>query len=127
VRPAGDPGTPSIFVGLFQPAAGSPGHAFSEVGMPTGTVKWFDTKKGFGFIVGPEGQDVFVHFSSIEGDGFRSLKDGESVDYDIARGDKGFSATRVKRMVAAASGAAPIPATLTSAVKAKGEGSGVRA
>ena len=94
--------------------------------MPTGTVKWFDTKKGFGFIVGPEGQDVFVHFSSIEGDGFRSLKDGESVDYEITRGDKGFSATRVKRMVAAAGGA-PIPATITSAVKAKGEGSGVRA
>ena len=65
--------------------------------MPTGTVKWFDTKKGFGFIVGPEGQDVFVHFSSIEGDGFRSLKDGETVDYDIAQGAKGYSATRVKR------------------------------
>ena len=65
--------------------------------MPTGTVKWFDTKKGFGFIIGPEGQDVFVHFSSIEGDGFRSLKDGETVDYDIAEGAKGFSATRVKR------------------------------
>jgi CspA family cold shock protein len=70
---------------------------FWEDGMPTGTVKWFDTKKGFGFIVGPEGQDVFVHFSCIEGDGFRSLKDGETVDYDIAEGAKGFSATRVKR------------------------------
>jgi CspA family cold shock protein len=70
--------------------------------MPTGNVKWFDTKKGFGFIIGPEGQDVFVHFSSIEGDGFRSLKDGEPVDYDIARGDKGYSATRVKRMNVAA-------------------------
>jgi CspA family cold shock protein len=87
--------------------------------MPTGTVKWFDTKKGFGFIVGPEGQDVFVHFSSIEGDGFRSLKDGEAVDYDITRGDKGFSATRVKRM--AASGGAPTPATITAVGgKAKG-------
>jgi len=96
--------------------------------MPTGTVKWFDTKKGFGFIVGPEGQDVFVHFSSIEGDGFRSLKDGESVDYEIARGDKGYSATHVKRMAAAsASAGAPIPATITSAAKAKGEGSGMRA
>lgn len=83
--------------------------------MPTGNVKWFDTKKGFGFIVGPEGQDVFVHFSSIEGDGFRSLKDGEPVDYDITRGDKGYSATRVKRM---ASGA-PTPATVTVAAKAK--------
>lgn len=85
--------------------------------MPTGNVKWFDTKKGFGFIIGPEGQDVFVHFSSIEGDGFRSLKDGEAVDYDIARGDKGFSATRVKRMAAGANvnanAGAPTPATVT--------------
>ena len=86
--------------------------------MPTGTVKWFDTKKGFGFIIGPEGQDVFVHFSSIEGDGFRSLKDGEAVDYDIARGDKGYSATRVKRMVSA--GGAPTPATVTMLGKSKG-------
>ena len=76
--------------------------------MPTGTVKWFDTKKGFGFIIGPEGQDVFVHFSSIEGDGFRSLKDGETVDYDIAQGAKGYSATRVKRAAAAAG--APVKA-----------------
>jgi CspA family cold shock protein len=74
--------------------------------MPTGTVKWFDTKKGFGFIIGPEGQDVFVHFSSIEGDGFRSLKDGETVDYDIAQGAKGFSATRVKRGAGVTAGAA---------------------
>ena len=89
--------------------------------MPTGTVKWFDTKKGFGFIIGPEGQDVFVHFSSIEGDGFRSLKDGEAVDYDIARGDKGFSATRVKRMAAgssAASASVNLGATATATASA---------
>jgi CspA family cold shock protein len=88
--------------------------------MPTGTVKWFDTKKGFGFIIGPEGQDVFVHFSSIEGDGFRSLKDGEAVDYDIAQGAKGFSATRVKRMGAAthASTHAAAPVTATAAATA---------
>ena len=89
--------------------------------MPTGTVKWFDTKKGFGFIIGPEGQDVFVHFSSIEGDGFRSLKDGESVDYDIARGDKGYSATRVKRLGAAVAAAVPVAAATASAAgKLKG-------
>jgi cold shock protein len=66
--------------------------------MATGNVKWFDSKKGFGFIVGPEGKDVFVHFSSIEGDGFRSLKDGEPVEYDLITGNKGLSAQKVKRV-----------------------------
>ena len=69
--------------------------------MPQGTVKWFDSKKGFGFILSPEGEDVFVHFSSIEGDGFRSLKDGESVEYDMSRGDKGLSAQHVRRLTQA--------------------------
>ena len=66
--------------------------------MPRGPVKWFDSKKGFGFIVSPEGEDVFVHFSSIEGDGFRSLKDGETVDYELVRGEKGLSAQHVTRI-----------------------------
>lgn len=65
--------------------------------MPQGQVKWFDSKKGFGFIIGPAGQDVFVHFSQIEGDGFRCLADGEPVDYDLVEGAKGFSAQHVKR------------------------------
>ena len=62
-----------------------------------GIVKWFDVKKGFGFIVGPQGQDVFVHFSSIDGDGFRTLKDGESVVYELCEGDKGYHARAVRR------------------------------
>jgi CspA family cold shock protein len=62
-----------------------------------GQVKWFDPKKGFGFIVGPEGQDVFVHYSQIQGDGFRSLKDGEDVDYELTEGDKGMQAREVHR------------------------------
>jgi CspA family cold shock protein len=70
--------------------------------MATGTVKWFDTKKGFGFIVNEDGKDVFVHFSSIEGDGFRALKDGETVEYEELRGDKGLSAKTVKRLVSEA-------------------------
>jgi len=63
----------------------------------TGQVKWFDPKKGFGFIVGPEGQDIFVHYSKILGDGFRVLKDGSSVAYDAELTDKGWHATRVVR------------------------------
>ena len=66
--------------------------------MITGTVKWFDSKKGFGFILNPEGNDVFVHFSSIEGDGFRALKDGEKVEFDQVSGAKGLSAQAVKRL-----------------------------
>ena len=66
--------------------------------MPSGTVKWFDSKKGFGFILNAEGKDVFVHFSSIEGDGFRSLKDGEQVEYEQIAGDKGLLARHVKRV-----------------------------
>ncbi len=63
-----------------------------------GQVKWFDPKKGYGFIVGPEGQDVFVHFSQIQGEGFRSLRDGEDVDYELIQGDKGWQAQLVTRM-----------------------------
>ncbi len=70
--------------------------------MPIGTVKWFDSKKGFGFILSPEGKDVFVHFSSIEGDGFRSLKDGEQVEYEQLDGEKGLLAKSVKRVAASA-------------------------
>ncbi len=66
--------------------------------MATGTVKWFDSKKGFGFIVNPEGKDVFVHFSTIEGEGFRALKDGETVEYEQTQGAKGLLATQVRRV-----------------------------
>ena len=67
--------------------------------MPTGPVKWFDSKKGFGFIVSPEGEDVFVHFSSIQGDGFRSLRDGGTVEYEMRKTDKGLAADQVRRLV----------------------------
>ena len=71
--------------------------------MPTGTVKWFDSKKGYGFILGQEGEDVFVHFSVIQSDGFRSLKDGEPVEYESDRGNKGLMAKNVRRLAPAAS------------------------
>jgi CspA family cold shock protein len=63
-----------------------------------GLVKWFDPRKGFGFVIGPEGQDIFVHFSVIQGDGFRVLKDGSKVNYDATKTDKGWKATRVARV-----------------------------
>lgn len=63
-----------------------------------GIVKWFDQRKGYGFIIGPKGQDVFIHYSVIEGDGFRVLEDGDAVLYDATASDKGWKATRVKRL-----------------------------
>jgi cold shock protein len=67
--------------------------------MVNGQVKWFDPRKGYGFIVGPGGQDVFVHYSQIQGDGFKLLKDGEVVDYELTEGEKGFQAHTVCRRV----------------------------
>ena len=77
--------------------------------MPTGQVKWFDPKKGYGFIIGPEGQDVFVHYSHIISEGFRTLKDGESVEYELVQGEKGWQARDVKatRAAEAPRGASP--------------------
>jgi CspA family cold shock protein len=60
-----------------------------------GKVKWFDPKKGFGFIERDEGDDVFVHFSSIEGEGFKSLEEGQKVTFEIADSDKGPQASNV--------------------------------
>jgi len=68
----------------------------ARLGKYQGTGQWFDPKKGYGFIVGPEGQDVFVHYSQIVGDGFRSLKDGDEVDYELTQGEKGFQAREVQ-------------------------------
>jgi CspA family cold shock protein len=67
--------------------------------MATGTVKWFDSKKGFGFIINGSGRDVFVHFTCIEGNGFRALKDGESVEYEETTSGKGLAARTVRRSV----------------------------
>lgn len=62
----------------------------------TGKVKWFDDAKGYGFITRDEGGDVFVHFSQIEGDGFRSLSEGQTVEFDVKDGPKGPLAIDVK-------------------------------
>lgn len=60
-----------------------------------GTVKWFNDSKGFGFITRENGTDVFVHFTSIRGEGYRSLEDGQKVEFEVAEGDKGLQAQDV--------------------------------
>ncbi len=61
----------------------------------TGSVKWFSNEKGYGFITRSNGEDVFVHYTDIIGDGFRSLKEGEPVDFEVMMGDRGPKAHRV--------------------------------
>jgi CspA family cold shock protein len=63
--------------------------------MQNGTVKWFNADKGLGFIAGSDGKDVFVHFSSIKTNGFKSLEEGQKVSYDVEQGDRGPQATNV--------------------------------
>ena len=64
--------------------------------MPEGTVKWFNDSKGFGFIESSDGQDVFVHQSEIQGEGYRSLSEGAKVEFELTQGDKGPKAVQVK-------------------------------
>jgi len=66
--------------------------------MVQGTVKWFNDKKGYGFIVADTGKDVFVHHSAIEGEGYKTLKEGEKVQFEIVSGPKGEQATKVVRV-----------------------------
>jgi len=61
----------------------------------TGTVKWFDNGKGWGFITRSSGDDIFVHYSSVRGEGFRSLEDGQEVEYEVVEGAKGLQAQDV--------------------------------
>jgi CspA family cold shock protein len=63
--------------------------------MAAGTVKWFNDTKGFGFILDEEGKDVFVHFSSIEGEGFKTLREGQAVEFECVTGPKGLHAQKV--------------------------------
>ena len=66
--------------------------------MEQGTVKWFNSAKGFGFIEREEGEDVFVHYNAIEGDGFKSLDEGDKVQFEVEEGPKGLQAGKVSKI-----------------------------
>ena len=66
--------------------------------MANGTVKWFNDSKGFGFIEQDNGEDVFVHFSAVQGDGFKSLTEGDAVSFEVQKGPKGLQAANVNRV-----------------------------
>jgi CspA family cold shock protein len=63
-----------------------------------GKVKWFNENKGYGFITQDSGKDIFVHYSQIQGEGYRSLSEGDVVEFEVVEGDKGLQATNVKRV-----------------------------
>ena len=65
--------------------------------METGTVKWFNSDKGFGFITAEDGKDVFVHFSAIQSEGFKSLEEGQAVTFSVEEGNRGPQATNVNK------------------------------
>ena len=66
--------------------------------MEKGTVKWFNAAKGFGFISRASGEDVFVHFKEIVGDGYKSLNEGDAVEFEVTTGPKGLQATKVSKV-----------------------------
>ena len=68
--------------------------------MAGGTVKWFDQKKGYGFIQPNDGPDIFVHYSDIEGEGYKLLHDGDNVEFELSKGDMGPKAAKVKTVSA---------------------------
>ena len=66
--------------------------------MATGTVKWFNDAKGYGFITQDGGEDVFVHYTAIQAQGFKTLAEGDSVEFDVTRGPKGLQAANVRKV-----------------------------
>ncbi len=82
---------------LLRHHIGSLGSGFKELHVARGTVKWFNEAKGFGFISQEDGEDVFVHFSAVQGEGFKTLAEGEALEFDVTRGPKGLQAANVRK------------------------------
>ncbi|WP_078084997.1 cold shock domain-containing protein CspD [Microbulbifer mangrovi] len=89
--------------------------------MPTGTVKWFNNAKGYGFILADEGgEDLFAHYSAIQMEGYRTLKAGQQVNFDIIQGDKGYHAANISVATAETSRSpTPAPASAAQSVREK--------
>jgi CspA family cold shock protein len=84
---------------LWHPSSTSINHYFQEVQhVAKGTVKWFNESKGFGFLTQEDGGDVFIHYSAIQGDGFKTLAEGQAVSFDVVEGPKGPKAENVQRI-----------------------------
>ena len=99
VRCGGEPCYGRFAGGGTSVTTGKMEHWEVEVGMGTGTVKWFNEAQGFGSISQEDGPDVFVHYSSISGDGFKTLNEGDAVNFEIEEGPKGLKAISVSRAV----------------------------
>jgi CspA family cold shock protein len=88
--------TASLYV-AERPPSNDDKSARRETAMAVGHVKWFNPEKGFGFIRQENGEDVFVHYSAISGEGFRTLEEGQKVEFDITKGPKGLQASNVTK------------------------------